>query len=78
MTCIKIVAFGISEVEAMGSEQSDEMMVLLQEKAVLKQLDEEYAVSPRTQESIREYRQRRRRQAEISKQMRELGKAKKD
>jgi hypothetical protein len=54
------------------------MMVLLQEKAVLKQLDEEYAVSPRTQESIREYRQRRRRQAEISKQMRELGKAKKD
>ena len=55
----------------MGSE-SDQTMLLLQEKATLKKLDEDYAASTKTPEAKSEHRQRQKRHAEISREILEL------
>jgi hypothetical protein len=45
------------------------MLMLLQEKSTLKNLDEEYAAGPKTAEATKNHRQRRRRHAEIAKEI---------
>jgi hypothetical protein len=57
----------------MPTTESDEMLTLLQEKAVLKRLDEEYAASPKTADAKKKYRERQRRHVEISKEILRLG-----
>ena len=58
----------------MPTTESDEMLTLLQEKSVLKKLDEEYAASPKADDAKKKYRERRRRHAEIGKEIIRLGK----
>jgi hypothetical protein len=53
----------------MPTTESDAMLTLLQEKAVLKQLDEEYASGPKTVEARKNHRDRKRRHAEIGKEI---------
>jgi hypothetical protein len=56
----------------MPTAESDQMLTLLQEKAVLKKLDEEYAANPKGSNAKKKYRERRRRHAEIAREMVDL------
>jgi|HubBroStandDraft_1064217.scaffolds.fasta_scaffold2804188_1 hypothetical protein len=56
------------------STESDQMMTLLQEKAMLTELDQKYATSVQTSEAKSGHLERRKRHAQISKEMLELAK----
>lgn len=49
------------------------MLMLLQEKSTLKNLDEEYAAGPKTAEAHKKHRKRKRRDAEIAREIVRLG-----
>ena len=58
----------------MSTEASDEMLLLLQQMAALKNLDS--AASPRKRQPVTERKQRERRRKEIRKEIRQLAKEK--
>lgn len=57
----------------MPTSESEQMLTLLQEKAMLKQLDEEYAAGPRTEEAKNKHEERKGRHAEIAREIVRLG-----
>jgi len=57
--------------------ESDQMLVLLQEKVALKKLDEEYATGENTPQAEQEHQVRTKRHTEISQEMVDLAKSKK-
>jgi hypothetical protein len=61
----------------MGSEASEQMMALLQELAMLKELEKEYEANP-TKSAREQHRLSRQRHDEIAREIKALGKEQED
>jgi hypothetical protein len=62
----------------MGSDKSVQMLTLLKEKSVLKELDSEYEAGAKTQVTRDDHRQRQRRHQGIAEEMKSLAEEKKN
>ena len=61
----------------MSSDVSEQMMSLLKEMAILKELDNDFAIGAKTPEAVKADEDRQRRRGEIGVQMRKLAEEKK-
>jgi hypothetical protein len=62
----------------MGGHESEEVLTLLKELSVLKQLDSEYEAAPKTETERENHRLREQRQKEIAEQIKALAEQKKN
>ena len=61
----------------MSGDVSEQMMSLLKEMAILKELDDDFAIGAKTPETVKAHEDRQRRREEIGVQMRKLAEEKK-